>query len=87
MRLVPASHDVRSTPKTDIGFQRNICSDGPQPDSCSAAKRPLFDPLVGDRAPHRHSWRLQRKDRPHARCLVERVQREIFERAEGPRVR
>ena len=29
MRLVSASHDVRSTPKADIRFQRNICSDGP----------------------------------------------------------
>jgi hypothetical protein len=27
MRLVPASHDVRSTPKADIRFQRNICRD------------------------------------------------------------
>ena len=28
----PAWHDVRSTPKADIRFQRSICRDGPQPD-------------------------------------------------------
>jgi hypothetical protein len=47
MRLVSASHDVRSTPKADMRFQRNICSDGPKADSCTAAKSVLFDHLVG----------------------------------------
>ena len=49
MRLVPASHDVRSTPKADIRFQRNICRDGPISDSCSAAKSVL-------RMPHSSLW-------------------------------
>jgi hypothetical protein len=29
IRLVSASRDVRSSPKADIRFQRNICRDGP----------------------------------------------------------
>ena len=37
MRLVSASHDVRSTPKADIRFHRNTSSDGPETDSCAAA--------------------------------------------------
>src|ERR1700761_7845391 len=32
IRLLVASHNVRSTPKADIRFQRIICRDGPQPE-------------------------------------------------------
>jgi hypothetical protein len=41
------SSHVRYAPKTTVGHQNAIGRDGPQPDSCSAAKRPLFDHLVG----------------------------------------
>src|SRR5260370_1099099 len=47
MRLVSASYDVRSTPKADIRFQRNICTDGPNCDICTAANAALFNHLVG----------------------------------------
>jgi hypothetical protein len=48
MRLVSALHDVRSTPKADIRFHRNICSDGPLPDFVQRSKERLLDHLVGE---------------------------------------
>jgi hypothetical protein len=47
IRLVSASRDVRCSPKADIRFQRNICSDGPNSDISTAANSALFDHLVG----------------------------------------
>jgi hypothetical protein len=47
--LVSASHDVRSTPKADIRFQRGICSDGP-----TVAHRPRF---MSTRPRQNHAFR------------------------------
>jgi hypothetical protein len=38
IRLVSASRDVRSSPKADIRFQRNICRDGPETDIQTAVR-------------------------------------------------
>jgi hypothetical protein len=41
------SSHVRYAPKATVGQQNAIGRDGPEADSCTAAKRALFDHLVG----------------------------------------
>jgi hypothetical protein len=42
IRLVSASRDVRSTPKADIRFQRNMCRDVPKADKVHRSKMACY---------------------------------------------